>query len=88
LDIFDLKSQHQVKAIKFCLNFNDKIKLLSVDYSCDKDIYKCDVLDNQFGGLVTIRLDGDFVRNAIKRVYSGKPLLWFDPKGNKNVQNR
>ena len=77
MNIYDTKNQMYVKAIKFCLNFNGKIDLLYVDYKSGKDIYKCRVLDHQFGGRLTVRLDGSFVRSAVKRVLDNKPLIWY-----------
>lgn len=78
MNIFDSKNQMYVKAIKFCLNFNQHIHLKGIDYKSQKDIYKCRVLDHQFGGLVTVRLNGDFVRSAVKRVLNDQPLIWYE----------
>lgn len=78
MNIFDPKNQMYAKAIKFCLNFNQHIKLRSVDYKSSKDIYKCRVIDHQFGGHVTVRLNGCFVRSAVKRVLHNKPLIWYE----------
>jgi len=78
MNIYDPKNQDYIKAIKFCLNFNGKIKLLYVDYKGDKDIFKCRVLDHQFGGRITVNLNGFFVRNALKRVFDNKPLIWCE----------
>ena len=78
MNIYDPKNQMYMKAIKFCLNFNQHIQLKSVDYKSQKDIYKCRVLDHQFGGNVTVNLNGFFVRSAVKRVLDNKPLIWYD----------
>lgn len=78
MNIFDPKNQMYMKAIKFCLNFNGHIQLKSVDYKTSKDIYKCRVLDHQFGSNVTVRLNGDFVRSAVKRVLNGHKLIWCE----------
>jgi CHASE2 domain-containing sensor protein len=80
MNICDTKNRMYVNAIKFCLNFNGQIKLIGVDYKSGKDIYKCRVIDHQFGGRVTVRLNGDFVRSAVKRVLDNKPLIWYKEK--------
>ncbi len=76
MNIYGSKNQHQIKAVKFCLNFNDKIKLVSVDYKSQKDIYKVRVIDHQFGSRATVRLNGNFVRSAVQRVLNGHQLIW------------
>lgn len=78
MNIYANENQPIIKAIKFCLNWNSAtMKLLGVDYSVDKEIYKCRVLDRDFGGRVTARLEEKFVRSAINWLKSGGK--WWMP---------
>lgn len=78
MNIYDPKNKKWIQAIRFCLNAKDDIKLLNVKYSEEKDIYKCRVIDYTFGGRVTIRLEGKFVRSSYKWIEKGKKAIWPD----------
>lgn len=72
MNILNSKNKEVIKAIKFCLNWHSQtMKLYGIDYKVDKEIYKCRVLDEVFGGRVTVRLEEKFVRSAINWLKSG-----------------
>jgi hypothetical protein len=76
MNILDDKNMVVIKAIKFCLNWNPAtMHLYGVDYKVDKELYKCRVLDRDFGGRVTVRLEEKFVRSAINWLKNGG--LWW-----------
>jgi hypothetical protein len=50
--------------------------LYGVDYKVDKELYKCELLDRDFGGVVEIRLEEKFVRSGINWLKNGG-LLWM-----------
>lgn len=77
MNIYDLKNANTVKAIKFCLNWDPKImKLYSVKYSIDKEIYKVSVLDYNWGGRTTCRLTEKFVRSSRNWLNAGGSFFW------------
>jgi len=56
--------QDYINAIKFALNYSqDRDLPLTHSYNEDKDIYKCVLMD---GGWYTVKLQGSFVRSALK----------------------
>jgi len=76
MNIIEEKNREVIKAIKFCLNWNSAtMRLYGVEYKVDKELYKCRVLDRDFGGRVTVRLEEKFVRSAINWLKNGG--LWW-----------
>lgn len=77
MDIRGKKFKEVLKAIKFCLNWNPlSMELYSVDYKVDKELYKCEILDRDFGGVVEIRLEEKFVRSGINWLKNGGCQSW------------
>jgi hypothetical protein len=66
-----------VESIMFCLNWNPlSMELYSVKYKIDKEIYKCELLDRDFGGVVEVRLEEKFVRSGVKWLRNGGKNSW------------
>ena len=80
INIYSRENQEIVKSIKFCLNWNPQTcKLLSVKYSVDKELYKVRMIDYDFGGRVTVRLEEKFVRHAMLWLRNGGKW-WQNPR--------
>lgn len=47
------------------------MKLYGVDYKYNRELYKCRLLDEKFGGRVTVYLEEQFIRSAIAWINKG-----------------
>jgi hypothetical protein len=78
MNIYDPKHAPVIKAIKFCLNYHPaNMRILGVDYKESRELYKCRVLDHEFGGRVTVYLEEKFVRHAINWLNQGGMAEWL-----------
>jgi hypothetical protein len=76
MNIRDKKNSKILRAILFCLNADPTLKLLGVDYKSNREVYKCRVLDYNFGGRITVNLDERFVNSAFNWLkFDGK---WWE----------
>lgn len=78
IELTENKNKVVIEAIKFCLNWNPlSMELYSVDYKTDKELYKCELLDRDFGGWVEVRLNEKFVRSGINWLKNGGLSSWM-----------